>query len=928
MRMKYRHLRLVAHLTVAVALLAPLAACTKDDAGKYVASAKSYIAKRDYQAAVIEIKNALQREPDNGEARLLLATALMETGDPAGAESEVRKAIVAGAPENATYPLLARTLLAQGEFKKLTTELVDRKLSTPAARVQMGISLAIAVAAQGDTKRAKNLVSAALAEDPANARGLLLQAQFAAQEGDMAQAGKLVDAVLQNAPDDVEALIVKAQIEATAGRRDEAVKLYERAVAADPRSLAPRFALVSLTVLTGKHDIAKAQVAKMKELQPNDFRTLYSDALVSYVTGNPAHAHEVVERLVAARPDHLPSVFLSGLIDFQLGSNASAEASLRKVLARSPEDPNAGRILALVYLRQGRPADALEVLKPVLLRTPDDPVLLRTAGEAYLASGNTRLAAASYERANALDKGDVSSKVRLAQVRLAAGETERAFGDLQSLANADPSQTQADLAIVTEHIRRREYDKALAAVDALEKKQPKAALPSVLRGSVYLAKRDLANARKSYERALELEPEFYSAAFSLALLDIREGRPQAARERFDRILTKNPKNEQVLLASTELLRLMGGSPADVKASLEKAVAANPTSVRSRLALINDDLLRRDANAAMTSARAALAAVPNDPQLLDALGRSQIAAGDVNQGIDTFKRIVLQQPQNPNAYIRLADAQVAAKDFPAAIDSQRKALALQPEALPIAAKLAKIYMLAGRPGEALAEARKLQKSQPDKAAGFALEGEVLGAQAKWNEAATAFQTALSKQPLPAVAVGTYVSLQRAGKAAEATAMANKWMKDYSKDPTMPLMLAQQSQLRGNPADAKAGYRKVLELDPDNATALNNLAWMLTEEGDAKGLEYAEQAHRLAPFSPGVLDTLGVAVTKSGDPKRGVTLLRMASTLGPAQPDIRLHLAKALVASGDKVAARKELDELGKLDSASPIRVEADKLKSSL
>ena len=61
----------------------------------------------------------------------------METGDPAGAETEVRKAIVAGAPEDSTYPLLARALLAQGDFKKLTTELADRKLGTPAARAQM-----------------------------------------------------------------------------------------------------------------------------------------------------------------------------------------------------------------------------------------------------------------------------------------------------------------------------------------------------------------------------------------------------------------------------------------------------------------------------------------------------------------------------------------------------------------------------------------------------------------------------------------------------------------------------------------------------------------------------------------------------------------------------------------------------------------------
>jgi len=755
-----------------------------------------------------------------------------------------------------------------------------------------------------------------------------LEAQLAARDGDVTQASKLVDAILQNAPNDVEAIMFKAQLESSVGRHEEAIKTYERAIAADPKSLAVRFALASIAVSSAKPDIAKAQVAKMKELQPNDFRTMYSDALVSYMTGDAAHAHEVIQRLVAARPDHLPSVYLSGLIDYQLGSNASAEAALRKVLARAPENANAGRILALVYLRQGRPADALEVLNPVLQRAPNDPALLRTAGEAYLALGNTKLAAASYERATQVDKGDVNSKVRLAQVRLASGETERAFNDLQSLANADPAPTQADLAIVTEHIRRREYDKALAAIDALEKKQPKAALPSVLRGSVYLSKRDLVNARKSYERALELEPEFYSAVFSLALLDIREGRPEAARDRFARILAKNPKNEQVLLASTELIRLMGGSAAEVKASLEKAVAANPTSVRARLALINDDLLRHDANAAMASARSALSTVPNDPQLLDALGRSQIAAGDMNQAIDSFKRIVTLQPQNPTAYMRLAEAQVAGKDFTAALESQRKALALRPDASPIAAGLAKIYMLAGRPGEAIAEARKIQKSQPDKAAGYALEGEVLGAQGKWPEAAAAFQTALSKQALTPISAAVYVSLQRAGKTAEAKAMADKWMRDYPKDPTLPLMIAQQSQARGERPEAKAGYLKVLELEPQNATALNNLAWMLTDEGDPKGLEYAEQAHRLAPFNPSVLDTLGVAIAKNGNPKRGVTLLRMASTLGPGQPDIRLHLAKALVASGDKVAARKELDELGKLDSSSPVRAEADKLKSTL
>src|SRR6476469_543050 len=106
LRMSHLHLRFARALALAI-VVGTLAACAKDAPATYIASAKSYMAKRDYKAAVVEAKNALQRQPDNGEARLLLATALMETGDAAGAEAEVRKAIVASAPDDRTYPLLA-----------------------------------------------------------------------------------------------------------------------------------------------------------------------------------------------------------------------------------------------------------------------------------------------------------------------------------------------------------------------------------------------------------------------------------------------------------------------------------------------------------------------------------------------------------------------------------------------------------------------------------------------------------------------------------------------------------------------------------------------------------------------------------------------------------------------------------------------------
>ena len=84
-----------------------------------------------------------------------------------------------------------------------------------------------------------------------------------------------------------------------------------------------------------------------------------------------------------------------------------------------------------------------------------------------------RNAARAYERANALDKSNVASKVRLAQARYAAGDTARAFNDLESLSKADNSQFQADLALIAAHIRRREFDQALAAVKRWSRSSPR-----------------------------------------------------------------------------------------------------------------------------------------------------------------------------------------------------------------------------------------------------------------------------------------------------------------------------------------------------------------------------------------------------------------------------------------------------------------------
>ena len=458
-----------------------------------------------------------------------------------------------------------------------------------------------------------------------------------------------------------------------------------------------------------------------------------------------------------------------------------------------------------------------------------------------------------------------------------------------------------------------------------EKKQPKAAgLAAHLRGVVLFAKRDLKGARASLERALELQPDFASAAVSLATIDIQEGKPQLARERYDRLLAKNPTNEQLLLASANLMSVSGAPVSQVQAAFDNAVNASPTSNRARIARINYDIRRRDGKGALAAAQAALTAIPNDPALLELLSTAQLMNGDANQAIDTLKRMVALQPQNPMILLRLGDVQTAIKDYPAALESERKALVLKPDLAQAWAAVAKTYVISGRPEAAITEARKLQKDHPDKALGYAIEAEVLVAQKKWNEAAVLFRTALARQPAPGLAVRLYYVLQSAGKSTEATALADKWIKEHPKDVTLLQLLAQQDQQRKAYGAAAEGYKRVLDIEPDNVTALNNLAWILTEQNNPKGVEYAEQAHRIAPMNANVLDTLGWSLARNGEPKRGVDLLRMAASIAPGQEDIRLHLAKALADSGDKAAARAVLTDLSKLNKESPVRAEAERL----
>jgi len=102
---------------VLILCTASITACSQSP-DALINSAKNYISKKDNKSASIQIKNALQINPEMAEGRFLLGKVLLEEGDALGAEMELRKSLELKYSQEYVIPLLAKAVLAQGNAKK------------------------------------------------------------------------------------------------------------------------------------------------------------------------------------------------------------------------------------------------------------------------------------------------------------------------------------------------------------------------------------------------------------------------------------------------------------------------------------------------------------------------------------------------------------------------------------------------------------------------------------------------------------------------------------------------------------------------------------------------------------------------------------------------------------------------------------------
>ena len=903
----FRMTRLVSSVVLAVAVLA---ACGGRSEADLTASGKELQAKNDLPGAIIQFKSALQKQPDSAEARLLLGKALLDSGDPLSALVELRKAQELQTPDEEVVPPIARAMVMVGDESKLIAQYSNTRLKDAAAGADLATSIATAHLVRGALDQASIAIGRAFQLVPGYVPAAVLEARLKAANGDFDGSLKQLDEALAQRADDERGGILRGEV-LWHGKKDTAAALdsFKKVLAAHPKAVGAHTSIITILTEQQKLPEARAQFDQLKKVLPQHPDTLFFEAQFAFSDKDYKTTREITDRLLKGMPDHPRVLELAGAADYRLKRYTEAEAFLARALKNAPGLLLSRQLLAQTYLRTNQPNKAIEALQPIVEGKAPDGTSLALAGEAWLQIGDTKKSDAAFALAAKVAPSDNRVRTSVALAQMSRGNSAAAITQLESIA-AEDKGPRADVALISARLKQNDIAGALKAIDGLERKTPDRPVAYNLRGRVLLLKRDIPGATKAFEAALGKDPLYFPAVASLAAIDLSAGKPEAARKRFEDLLQAQPNSHQALLALAELGTRTGAPPDEVLKLLRRAVKANAGEPMPHQVLIGQ-LLASDPKAALTAAHDAAAALPNNLEIMDSVGRTELAAGNAEQAVSTYKRLAALQPTNAMHQVRLAEALMVSKDNAAAQRALRQALEIQPGLAAAQRGLVSIAIADKRPQDAQALVREMQKKEPKNPAGFVLEGDVEASRKNWDAAIAAYRTAFNLNKATDGLIRLHSALRAGGKAAEADRLAAEWLKDKPKDGAFHYFLGDVALAQNDFAAAEGHYRAVVDLQPRNALALNNVAWLMVRQGKPGATAVAQQANEIMPGRSALMDTLALALAADNQVPKAIEIQKSAIARNPNDPTLKLTLAKLLIKQGDKAYARAELEDLVKL-----------------
>jgi putative PEP-CTERM system TPR-repeat lipoprotein len=889
-----------------------------------VERARTHMSAGDYRAAMSELKGVLDSNPQNSEARYLLARLSLQLGDLETAEKEADFAARAGVDAAKVRDLKYDLLLARRRYEELLNQLRTDTQTEGARRLLLEGQAHIGLQQPDEAQKA---IAEALRIAPDNPDVLIEHARLLASDGRTDEALATLERVTSQTPPRAEAWTLRGTILARTGDHEKAREAYRKANELGQTSLPlPRRAAVLAALIESElalNDTAGATAAlkQLAAMAPEAGITHYLRARIALVQKDPVLAASELQRVLQADPNNVQAQLLLAAAQVSRGSPEQAESALSRLLAAHPDNTAARSLLAQVYLSRHQPEAARKLLEAAPSQAQPDAFSDWLLGSALLQSGNKDGLSYLERSANARPQ-EPDLRVDLAAAYIAAGDSAKALQILQELPKETAAKPRSRALLAIASVTGKSTAEARREIEKLTTQYATDAAVQATAGAWLMANGDAAGARPLLERAIALDPSAPMPRVSLARLLLQGGDMDGAQKQLREVVKASPKFEAASVALSEIA-LRRGDRAGAKQILEQAIGVNPAAIESRLHLAQMAFADSDAARAQSLLDQAIAVSPDRASALNGAGKVLMSVGLYDDAITRFTAAVAAGL--PEASLNAARAHVMLGRPDEARSLLLAALANKPGWREAELMVIELDARGGQVERALARARQLPR--PPTTTLREVEGDVYSVAGRADAAVSAYQAAYDERPSASLAVKLYGLRQRLGTQRPESSLLS-WLERNPTDTTVRTVLAQHYMQSSDPRGAIAQYERVLERDANNVVALNNLAWLLSGEPGGRAMGLARKAHELAPGAPGVADTYGWILVQAGDAQNGLKILERAATGAAGNGDITYHLAVAHARTGQRDQAIHLLDGLLSSDAQFASRAEAQRTLQEL
>jgi cellulose synthase operon protein C len=894
--------RLLRVLPVLLALAACSAGLTADER---MDVARGSLESGDAATAMIHLRNVLQADPANVEARTLLAEAAFRSGDFESAAKEYLRAVDLGAEIGTFRARLAESLVRAGGLPEALRYTDPAEAGADAA---LSFWRAAALGRSGELTEARALLEG-LRGTPGmegEVEVALARLSLAAQRTDEALATlePLADSMNHSA----DYWEVRAYASLQAGEPENAVEAFRQAASVVVDPLGQRrfmFAAGETEALlaAGRLEDARAKATELQKAAPRHPVANYLMARVELQSGDGAQALAHAQAILAVQPDSSVGNMVAGAASMSMGQASQAERYLERAIASDSGNIAARKLLAQTRLGLQSPERALEALTPVL-GDGADPMVAALAGVASVRAGDSEASIDIFRRQLEQDPGNEEARVMLAVSLMSAGRTEEALAELSQVkAGSGVLRQRADVIAIAAHLQASNLAEARSLASAVAAASPDdAALYGTL-GALFQGGGQLDEAAAWFEQTLALAPNNTAASYNLARIKAARGEVEGAIELLEGILAREPNNAIALTARAQLDWARNEREAAVN-KLEKARAADPADANSRFVLVQYLVASGRARDAVTVAKELATIAPDVAASASTLGIALLESGQPREAMPHFERARQLDALEPRYLFNSARAHLAVGELEPARVHLVNGLALAPEDPALLAALVDLERRSGRFDAAAQALVRLERAAPEGDSRVVLlRAEVLLSQERFVDAEQAFAEAGRLGAGSRAAVGQFEARRR-GSLPDPVVPLRAWLEGNPGDLGARRVLADYYIGNNDLPVAIEQYEILLTAAPDNAMVLNNLAWLYGETGNPRGFELANRAHALAPDNPMIADTLGWILHQRGENERARSLLASAVAGAPQASDIRYRFAVVLAELGDHAAAIRQ------------------------